>query len=110
MVIGPDGKPVKRVNCGKIMRRADQEIIKPLLIYNYESKAHRRQKEFFELMMKQGVHLEEAYVGTKNAEDNTDRKSHIIGILNKASNFNQESDNYRISLAKQADGAEGVPS
>jgi hypothetical protein len=52
VVLGPDGKPIKKVNCYKIMSRADVEIIKPLLIYNYESISHKRQKEFFDLMMK----------------------------------------------------------
>ena len=52
VVLGPDGKPIKKVNCFKIMKRADAEIIKPLLIYNYESMSHKRQKEFFDLMMK----------------------------------------------------------
>lgn len=37
VVIGSDGKPVKKVSCIKILKRADTEIIKPLLIYNYES-------------------------------------------------------------------------
>lgn len=79
---GPDGKPIRKVNCFKIMKRADTEIIKPLLIYNYESQSHKKQKEFFDFMMKQGVNLEEAYAGG-NVPVNTDRKSHLLDMINQ---------------------------
>lgn len=43
MTIGADGKPVKNVPCTKILKNADKTIIKPLLIYNYESNTHKKQ-------------------------------------------------------------------
>ena len=78
VAMGPDGKPIRKVNCVKILKRADTEIIKPLLIYNYESISHKKQKEFFDLMMKQGVQFEEAFAA--GAID-TDRKSAIINLM-----------------------------
>ena len=78
IAVGPDGRPVRKINCVKILKRADTEIIKPLLIYNYESISHKKQKEFFDLMMKQGVQFEEAFAG--GAID-TDRKSALISLM-----------------------------
>jgi NhaP-type Na+/H+ or K+/H+ antiporter len=43
VAIGADGKPVKNVPCIKILKNADKAIIKPLLIYNYESNTHKKQ-------------------------------------------------------------------
>ena len=76
--VGPDGKPIKKVNCFKILKRADAEIIKPLLIYNYESASHKKQKEYFDIMMKRGVDLEEAYAASGKAEG---AHQDIIGII-----------------------------
>ena len=42
VTIGADGKPVKNVPCIKILKNADKAIIKPLLIYNYESNMHKK--------------------------------------------------------------------
>jgi hypothetical protein len=53
--------------------------VKPLLIYNYESNSHKKQKEFFDLMMKKGVHLEEAFAGAAN--NSADRKSQFIAMM-----------------------------
>lgn len=61
------------------MKRADTEIIKPLLIYNYESTSHRKQKEFFDLMMRKGDQFEAAFAGASNEGD---RKS-ILAIINE---------------------------
>jgi hypothetical protein len=78
--IGPDGQPIRKVNCTKIIKRADAEIIKPLLIYNYESASHKKQKEYFDLMMKAGDKIEAAYAG---GNVNTERKSEIMAVLNQ---------------------------
>jgi hypothetical protein len=40
--IGADGKPVKSVPCAKLLKNADKTLIKPFLIYNYESNTHRK--------------------------------------------------------------------
>ena len=82
-MIGPDGKPIRKVNCIKILKRADTEIIKPLLIYNYESISHRKQKEFFDLMMKQGVNIEQAYAG---GQINIESNSQIIDMIKGTKN------------------------
>jgi hypothetical protein len=79
LTIGPDGKPVRSVSCLKLVKKADSEFVKPLLIYNYESISHKKQKEFFELMMKKGVHLEEAFAGASN--NNVDRKSQLLAMM-----------------------------
>jgi len=76
--IGPDGQPIRKVSCTKIIKRADVEIIKPLLIYNYESASHKKQKEYFDLMMKAGDKIEAAYAGGNLA---IDRKSDIMAAI-----------------------------
>ena len=78
VMLGPDGKPIRKVNCFKIIKRADSELIKPLLIYNYESMSHKKQKEFFDLMMKQGVDIEEAFAGKGT---DLERKTHLLGLI-----------------------------
>ena len=55
--LGPDGKPIKKVNCFKLMKNMDLKVIKPFLIYNYESASLKKQREFFEIMMSKGDHL-----------------------------------------------------
>jgi len=79
-VIGADGKAVKQVSCVKILKRADKEIIKPLLIYNYESKTHKMAQEFYDAFNKHGVQMEENYAQQiKGGTDiNVDRKSQIL--------------------------------
>lgn len=77
--IGPDGQPIRKVNCTKIIKRADAEIIKPLLIYNYESASHKKQKEYFDLMMRAGDKIEAAFAGGNVA---IDRKSDIMAAIN----------------------------
>lgn len=48
----------KKEGCGKILKRLDLLIIKPLLIYNYEKDSHKKQKLFNELLMMEGTKLE----------------------------------------------------
>ena len=81
LTIGPDGKPVRSVSCSKLVKKADVEFVKPLLIYNYESNSHKKQKQFFDLMMKQGIHLEEAFAG--GALNNSDRKSQLLAMMHQ---------------------------
>ena len=59
-------------------------------------------------MMKQGVHLEDAYAAN-NGELNADRKSQILGLINKANNLNQDGDIHRTSQARPVE-LDGVPS
>jgi hypothetical protein len=59
-------------------------------------------------MMKQGVHLEDAFAAN-NGEGNIDRKSQFLGLINKANNLNQESDTHRTSQTKPID-IDGIPS
>lgn len=71
--LGPDGKPIRKVNCSELMKNMDKTVIKPFLIYNYESMTHKRQQEFFEIMMSKGVHLEEAYASSQIPSDDQKR-------------------------------------
>jgi hypothetical protein len=48
IAIGADGKKVKQVSCSRWFKEADKVLIKPLLIYNYDSGSHKTQQEFFE--------------------------------------------------------------
>lgn len=65
MSVGADGKAVKTVPCSKLLKKADKELIKPFLIYNYESYTHKKQQEFYEVMNKHGVELEENFAHGK---------------------------------------------
>ena len=78
--LGPDGKPIKKVNCFKLMKNMDSTVIKPFLIYNYESASHKKQREFFEIMMSKGVHLEEAYAGSQVPSDEQKR---LLSLISK---------------------------
>ena len=80
--LGPDGKPVRKVDCLKLMKNMDSNVIKPFLIYNYESVSHKKQREFFEIMMNKGVHLEEAFAGVQIPSD---KQQQILDIMKKGS-------------------------
>jgi hypothetical protein len=63
VAIGPDGKPITKTSMSKLMRTLDREILKPLLIYNYNREKHRQQKELDEAYLRGElitVHKEEA--------------------------------------------------
>lgn len=70
----------KKNSCIKYLKRMDVAIIKPLLIYKYEQKAHKKQKEYFEILMKEGKNLEELYTVNANGENDV-RKSNILNIV-----------------------------
>ena len=55
--LGPDGKPVKKTDCKKLMKNMDSTVIKPFLIYNYESQLHKKQQLFYELINERGADL-----------------------------------------------------
>jgi hypothetical protein len=55
VVIGADGQKVKQVSCSRWFKEADKVLIKPLLIYNYESASHKKQQDFYEAFNKFGV-------------------------------------------------------
>ena len=40
----------------------DALVIKPLLLHNYDKELHKKKQEFFELLSKQGMALEEKFV------------------------------------------------
>ncbi len=40
-VIGADGQKVKSISCSRWFKEADKHLIKPLLIYNYDSGSHK---------------------------------------------------------------------
>lgn len=44
--------PQKKIGCLTILKRMDVHVIKPLLIYKYESGVHKKQKEFIDLFLK----------------------------------------------------------
>ena len=54
----------KNLGCLTLMKRLDATILKPLLIYKYEQESHRKQKQYFEMLMKEGQHLEKLYAGS----------------------------------------------
>jgi hypothetical protein len=65
------------VSCVKLLKRADKEIIKPLLIYNYESGTHKQQQKFFEEFNKHGgIDVEQVFI-----HNNNERKS-AVGTVN----------------------------
>jgi hypothetical protein len=73
--------PKKKTGCLTYLKRLDNEVIKPLLIYKYEQTAHKKQREFFDMMMKEGHKIEEAYAGK------TERKSGLLDVVsNKSGN------------------------
>ena len=78
IAIGADGKPVKSVSCTKLLKNADKTLIKPLLIYNYESNTHKKQQDFYEAINKYGVQMEENFAVAKN---DTDRKSQLFSMV-----------------------------
>lgn len=72
---GADGKPVKKVPCSELMRRADKNVIKPFLIYNFESKQHKIDQQLFEVMNKVDVNIHDVQALTGNY--NSTRRSAI---------------------------------
>jgi hypothetical protein len=67
----------KKSGCLHYLKRLDVAVIKPMLIYKYEQSAHKKQKEYFEMLMKEGQKLEEIYAAAENAGN----KSQLIEIM-----------------------------
>lgn len=50
-IANPNAVRTKKQKVLSYMKRLDQMILKPLLIYKYEKDVHKRKKEFMELFM-----------------------------------------------------------
>lgn len=62
------GEAVKKVSCLKIIKRADHDIIKPLLIYNYETTKHRKQQLFYDFFLKYNFDIELAFASSDDVD------------------------------------------
>ena len=48
-------------------------MIKPLLLHNYDMELHKMKQEFFELLNRQGVELEEEFIQREKHERSVDK-------------------------------------
>lgn len=75
------GEKVKSVSCLKILKRADQQLIKPLLLHNYESNNHKKQQLFYDYFLKFNFDVEKALTTTEKNKDD-EKRNQIISIIN----------------------------
>ena len=87
----------RKQKCGLWCRRFDKETLKPFLIYKYKSDTHRKQKEYFEIMVKDGAKFEEIFADDKNQHLLTPKEDAALQVIEmhtrKSQNFNTPSEN-----------------
>lgn len=75
------GQMVRKVDCLKVLKKADHDLIKPLLIYNYEQNKHRKQQLFYDFFLKYNFDVELAFA---SSDDVDGKKAKIIEIINQS--------------------------
>ena len=73
--------------CMTWFKNFDNNKLKPFLIYKYQKASHKKVREYFDMLMKEGKNIEEIYTGVEGGAP-VERKSQLMDVVQSVKNQN----------------------